>query len=178
MAELGAGVVASMKLWLLIGVLGVSAGHALLCAVRLRHTDQFPALLACTTAVVLLLTALLLSHFWSDAWRVVAKERGFYESRRPVQRVVTLMGIAVLPLLVGGAAWWLHRGRVAVTGAVVLSFLTLGGALVKVISYHPIDRIMTLKVTTGFSLFDLFLGIGILGLNICLAISGSSKQVI
>lgn len=178
MTGFGVSAMVGFKLLLLVVVLGLTAGHALICAVRLWHTDQFPALLTCAIISVLLLAVLPVARVYSSSWRAIAKESGVYESRRPVQRVITVASVVGFPLLGGIGALWLRRSRWSLIAAVILSFLLLCLALVKIVSYHSIDQVMNVRIVPGISLFELSFSIGILGLNACLVGFATRRQVI
>ncbi len=163
----GVGFIVNAKPILAFIVLGLTAGHALFKTIRLRNTDQFAGLVA-SSFVISMLLLLPIAQAYSVTLREIARERGVYEMRRPVQRVVTLSAICATPLVGILVGLWLGKKRLPLLGVIVFSLLTLMGVIVKVVSYHPVDELMGIDLAPGVSLFETFFGIGILALNACL----------
>ncbi|WP_146117868.1 MULTISPECIES: hypothetical protein [Pirellulaceae] len=115
-----------------------------------------------------MLVALALAQVYSNSWRQIAREYGVYEARRPAQRMATAAVVGVVPLLGVLGGLWASGWRFPAATAMAVTFLLLAFAIVKVISYHPIDAILQVEAIHGVTLFGVVFAVGIFALNICL----------
>ena len=166
--DIGSVVIVNLKPILAVVGFGLTVGHMMLCGLRLRRTDQFPVVVACLAGTLLLLALLLVAWAFHSELRAVARSSGFYADRHPVQRFVTMMLLCGIPLggLLGAARIGQRSPFLAGVLAFSLGMVMLGA--VKVVSYHPVDEIMGIRVLPGISVFEVLTGIGLVGLNLCL----------
>lgn len=153
---------------LAVAVLLLTAGHLVYRAFRLRQSDQSAGLIFCVVILLLLLIVLPIAWMYSDVWRQIAKDNGFYQNRASTQRFATSMvfcGIPVLGLL-GGIS--LGVRRLSVVGVMVFSLVLLSIVALRVVSYHPVDHILGLSLIANITLFKAVVGSAIFGLNACL----------
>ncbi|PQO45422.1 hypothetical protein [Blastopirellula marina] len=166
--DIGSVVIVHLKPILLVVGFGLTACHMLVCGLRFRSTHQFSIVIACFAGTILLLALLLGSWWFHHELRMVARSLGVYADRRPVQKVVTMLLLYGIPL--GGLLGVTRIGQRHPFLAGVLAFslwIVMLGA-VRVVSYHPIDEIMVVRVVPGVSIFEVLIGIGLVGLNLCL----------
>ncbi|PQO28760.1 hypothetical protein [Blastopirellula marina] len=146
----------------------LTIGHLFYRAFQLRRSRQVPAIAISACVMLLLLLGLGIAHIYSSTWRQIAREYGFYESRRPLQRLVTAVVLCGVPPLGVLAGLWAGGWRVYAAGVMALSCLLLALAVTKVISYHPVDAVMQIELILGIDLFEAVFGVGLIGVNVCL----------
>lgn len=159
---------ASTKVVVALLVLSLTIGHLFYRAYRLRRTPQLPAIVISACVMLALLLAMGIAHVYSGSWRQMAREHGMYETRKPLQRLVTAIVLCGVPPLGVLGGLWAGGWRFYSASVMALTFLLLALAIIKVISYHPVDAVMQVELIPGVKLFEAVFGVGVIGLNVCL----------
>ncbi len=157
--------------WLTVFLYAATATLAVVLAtsfrspVLARSELRFWGLIALTFAALSINKQLDIQSLFTEVGRNLAKEQGWYETRRVVQQafIAGISGSAFLICLVGAALWW--RAPLANKVAQFGTVLVLAFIVIRASSFHDVG---------GFLNED----VGILKMNAVLEVSGISLVLI
>ncbi|MEO1656287.1 MAG: hypothetical protein AAFR65_01070 [Pseudomonadota bacterium] len=133
-------------LYAIAAVLAVTLASAFRKPIILRQEARFWALIALTFAALSINKQLDLQSLMTDIGRVMAREQGWYDTRRQAQEMfITGVGAgAALSFLVIVVLWWRSPwpNRIAQVGtALVIAFVAIRAS-----SFHGMDRLISTEI--------------------------------